>query len=337
MRSEATNAMSTLETREAPFHRPVLVHETLELLAPRRGATLVDCTVGTGGHAEVLLDAVGPSGRVVGLDRDLESLRRAAERLRPFGDCFQAVHADFRDLPRVLTDRGIPGIDGLLADLGFSSFQMGSAERGFSFSLDGPLDMRMDRSRGRTAADLVATLPEAELARIVRDYGEERAARRIARALVRERERRPIRMTSHLTQILDRCTAGRRGMRIHPATRTFQALRIAVNGELEGLDRFVSDACGLLVPGGRAALITFHSLEDRVVKRTILALTRRCTCPPNLPHCVCGRPGIVERITRRAVRPQAEEVRENPRSRSARLRVARRLPEAVEELGETRR
>ncbi len=330
----ASHVTTTPRPDPTTAHRPVLLTEVRTLLAPRRGGLVIDCTVGMGGHAEALLEVVGPSGRVLGLDRDAESLREAARRLTVFGDCFVPVHADFRDLANVLLENGTGDVDGLLADLGISSFQIDAPERGFSFTADGPLDMRMDRSRGETAASLIEKLPEKELARILREYGEEPAARRVARLLARERVKHPIRSTLQLAELVERAARGRRGARIHPATRTFQALRIAVNRELEGLDRFVEQACGSLAPGARAAFITFHSLEDRIVKRAILSLTRRCVCPPLLPRCVCGTPGIVERITRKAVRPGEAEIRANPRSRSARLRVVQRLAHAPADGGE---
>jgi 16S rRNA (cytosine1402-N4)-methyltransferase len=329
LHAEVSTMDSDLPRESAPAHLPVLLRESMDLLGPVRGSTAVDCTVGMGGHSRTLLEAVGPSGRVVGLDRDAESLRRATRELRDFAGCFFPVHADFRDLPRVLAEMGISGIDSLLADLGFSSFQMDSPERGFSFGADGPLDMRMDRSSGPTAADLLASMEEDDLARILREYGEERAARRIARVLSAERRREPFRTTMQLARAVERAAGGRRRVRIHPATRTFQALRIAVNRELEGLDEFIRQACRLLRPGGRAAFISFHSLEDRIVKRTLLAMTPRCICPPAMPQCRCGRPGIVERVTRKAVRPGGAEIGRNPRARSARLRVVRRLPDAA--------
>ena len=327
MHTEASTVIADPPREDAPRHRPVLLEETLDLLAPGHGATVVDCTVGMGGHSRALLEAVGESGRVVGLDRDRESLVRASGELGDFGGRFLPVHADYRDLRRVLGERGILRVDAILADLGFSSFQMDTPARGFSFTAEGPLDMRLDRSAGPTAADLLEAMDEPTLARVLREYGEERAARRIARAVTQERARGPLRSTLQLARIVEKAAGGRRGSRIHPATRTFQALRIAVNRELEGLGEFVKEACRLLVPGGRAAFISFHSLEDRIVKQSLLSQIPRCLCPPGLPRCVCGRPGIVERITRKAVRPGAEEVRSNPRSRSARLRAVRRLPD----------
>lgn len=326
MNSEAI-AVNPLPTPPIHPHRPVLLRETLDLLAPRRGGLVVDCTLGPGGHAEALLDAIGPSGRLIGIDRDAESIRVAARRLEEYSGAFEPVHGDYRDLPGILRERGILAVDVLLADLGVSSLQIDSPDRGFSFSADGPLDMRMDRSRGATAADLLADLAEEDLERLLREFGEERAARRIARAIVRERERRALRTTRELAVLLERTLGRNPRSRIHPATRTFQALRIAVNGELDRLDTFVEAACGCLAPHGRAAFISFHSLEDRAVKRTLRALTPHCVCPRHEPRCVCGRPGIVAPVIRRAGRPAEEEVRQNPRSRSARLRVVERLPE----------
>jgi len=308
-------------------HQSVLLRECLDLLAPPRAGTVIDCTVGMGGHARALLEAVGPSGRVVGLDRDGESLALAAENLRDFGDRFLPVHADFRDLSRIAAERELSPVVGILADFGFSSFQMDSPERGFSFSADGPLDMRLDRSQGPTAAVLLASLDEAQLTRILRLYGEEPAARSIARAVAREQRKSPIASTLDLARIVEAAVPAARRHRIHPATRTFQALRIAVNRELEGLEGFVEQACRVLAPGGRAAFISFHSLEDRTVKQTLARLVPHCICPLGLPRCVCGRKGIVERITRKAIRPAPGEIFVNPRSRSARLRAVRRLEE----------
>ena len=310
-----------------PRHQAVLLRESLELLAPPRGGTVIDCTVGMGGHTRALLEAVGPSGRVLGLDRDSESLALAAESLKEFGDSFLPFHADYRDLARIIAEESIGPVHALLADFGFSSFQMDTPERGFSFSSEGPLDMRLDRSGGRTAAQLLAAWDEAELTRVLRDYGEERAARRIAKAVLREQQKTAIVTTLHLARVVEAAIPAARRFRIHPATRTFQALRIAVNRELEGLEEFVEQACGALSPRGRAAFISFHSLEDRAVKHRLAKLTPHCVCPPSLPRCVCGRKGMVERITRKAVRPSPEEIAANARSRSARLRAVRRLEE----------
>jgi 16S rRNA (cytosine1402-N4)-methyltransferase len=309
----------------SPGHHPVLLDESLDLLDLPEGGTVVDCTVGLGGHTRAMLEAMGPSGRVLGLDRDAESLAQAREELREYGDRFQPIHADYRQLPMILSARGIGSVQGLLADFGFSSFQLETPERGFSFLEEGPLDMRLDRSSGPTAADLLATLDEADLRGILRQLGEEPAAGRIARAIQREQRKMPIVSTLRLGAIVESAVGGRRGSRIHPATRTFQALRIAVNRELEGLEAFVVQACGLLSPGARAVFIAFHSLEDRAVKRAIAEQVPHCACPPGLPVCLCGRKGIVERVTRKAVRPSREEILRNPRARSARLRAVRRL------------
>jgi 16S rRNA (cytosine1402-N4)-methyltransferase len=310
-------------------HIPVLLEEVLEALAPRRGGLFVDCTVGMGGHSEAILDA-GPEARVIGLDRDAESLDLARARLARFGERFLAVHSDYRDLTEVLA-RHAPGehAAGILADLGVSSHQLEEASRGFSFSHDGPLDMRMDRSTGSTAADLVNRLPEGELADLIYEYGEERASRRIARAIGRAREVARIETTARLAEIVARASGvPRHKQRVHPATRTFQALRIAVNRELDRLDEFLRDAVGALrAPGGRLAVIAFHSLEDRIVKRGLKVLSGQCVCPPRIPVCGCGARRLVRVVTPKPIVPSEREVEANPRARSARLRVAEREEE----------
>jgi len=235
------------------------------------------------------------------------------------------VHSDYRDLPEILERRGRPEVAGILADLGVSSYQLTTPERGFSLQQDGPLDMRMDTSRGRTAAALIEDLPADELADIIFQYGEERKSRRIARAIVEARRREPIRRTADLARIVARAAGGGPRGRLHPATRTFQALRIAVNDELARLDEFVEAAAGALRPGGRLAVITFHSLEDRIVKRQLRALASRCACPKGAEACTCGRPNLRRLLTKRPLRPGGAEVRANPRSRSAKLRSAEKL------------
>lgn len=311
-----------METRS---HRPVLLAETIAALSCRPGGLWVDGTVGGGGHAEAILRATAPGGRLLGCDRDAEAVERARGRLASFGDRAILRHADHRRIPEILDQLGEKRADGILLDLGASSLQLDDPARGFSFRADAPLDMRMDRVQPTTAADLVNSLAEEELQEILERFGEEPQARRIARAIARERRREPIRTTGRLAGIVAG-VAGRRGpTRIHPATRTFQALRIVVNDELTGLDRLLEEAAERLTPGGRIAVIAFHSLEDRIVKRTLRALARRCTCPRDLPVCACGRPDLVRPVTRRAIRPSAQEVRDNPRSRSARLRAAERL------------
>ncbi|MBI1951676.1 MAG: 16S rRNA (cytosine(1402)-N(4))-methyltransferase RsmH [Acidobacteria bacterium] len=314
---------------EGRSHRPVLLHETLVALRCRPGGLWVDGTVGAGGHAEAILRASAPDGRLLGCDRDLEALEAARRRLAPFGERAILRHADYRRLPRLLDELGHGRVSGILLDLGISSLQIDDPERGFSFREDGPLDMRMDRSQAVTAADLVNSLPADRLASIFRRFGEEPAARRIAGAIARARTRAPIRTTLALAGIVSGAVPERGGGRIHPATRVFQALRIEVNAELEGLDRLLEEAARRLLPGGRIAVIAFHSLEDRIVKSTLRALTRRCVCPRGLPVCACGRPGLLRPATRKPVRPSAAEIDGNPRSRSARLRAAERLERAA--------
>ncbi|HLL77328.1 MAG TPA: 16S rRNA (cytosine(1402)-N(4))-methyltransferase RsmH [Pyrinomonadaceae bacterium] len=310
---------------DAP-HRPVLLGESLGLLEPRRGGLFVDATLGLGGHSEAILEASAET-RVVGLDRDREALAFASERLSRFGSRFRAVHSDFREIARVLAQLGESEASGVLADLGVSSLQFDSPARGFSFRHDAPLDMRMDAEGDEeTAAELLARLPEDEIARVIFEYGEERRSRRIARWIVERREQgRPVETTKELADLVTRAVGHKRTDRVHPATRTFQALRVAVNRELEGLDAFLETTVDLLQPGGRLAVISFHSLEDRVVKRTLRRLAGRCECDPRLPRCQCGARRAVEILTRRPVAPSGQELEENPRARSAKLRAAEKL------------
>ena len=304
-------------------HHPVLLRETIEFLAVERGGLFVDCTVGLGGHSEAILQT--SDARVLGIDRDEGALELARKRLAKFGGRFRAVHADFRELTRVLATAKVRVVRGILADLGVSSLQLDSPSRGFSFRHEAPLDMRLDQSSGETAAELLGRLSEVEIARLIFEYGEERRSRRIARRIVERREAgRPIQTTTELAELVERAIGGKQ-RRIHPATRTFQALRIAVNRELEGLDRFVVDAIDSLEPHGRLAVISFHSLEDRIIKRTLLKLSGRCQCPPRTPQCSCGARKAIEIMTRRPVTPNEIEITENPRARSAKLRVAARL------------
>jgi 16S rRNA (cytosine1402-N4)-methyltransferase len=304
-------------------HVPVLLAESLTWLAPGRGGLFVDATVGLGGHAEALLQA-SPDVQLVGIDRDPQALERAARRLAPFGSRVRLVEANFHHLDRALSGLGVRSIAGVLADLGVSSLQLGAAERGFSFRLDGPLDMRMG-SGDLTAADLVNQASEGELEKIFREYGEERQARRIARAIGRARQERPIATTGELRRLVGAVLGGRGPWeeRIDPATRVFQALRIAVNQELEGLDAFIQQAVDLMESEGRLVVISYHSLEDRIVKNTLRDLAQGEVDP------VTGRPRaetrLIEVLTKKPQRPSEEEVAFNPRSRSARLRAARRL------------
>jgi 16S rRNA (cytosine1402-N4)-methyltransferase len=307
-------------------HRPVLLRETIELLAAERGGLFVDCTVGLGGHSEAILQA-SRDATVLGIDRDDEALELARERLAQYGSRFRAVQADFRELTRVLAIAKVNSVRGILADLGVSSWQLDSPSRGFSFRHDAPLDMRMDLNGGaETAAELLGRLSEVEIARIIFEYGEERRSRRIARFIVENRERGdPVSTTRHLAELVERAVGPGKKRRIHPATRTFQALRIAVNRELDDLDRFVAEAVGFLEPEGRLAVISFHSLEDRIIKRTLLQLSGRCQCPPRMPACMCGAQRLVDILTRRPITPGEEEIADNPRARSAKLRACARL------------
>jgi 16S rRNA (cytosine1402-N4)-methyltransferase len=309
----------------------VLLRETIELLAAERGGFFVDCTVGLGGHSEAILQA-SADATVLGIDRDDEALELAGKRLAQYGSRFRAVHADFRELTRVLATAKVRQARGILADLGVSSWQLDSPSRGFSFRYDAPLDMRLDAKSGEeTAAELLGRLSEVDIARIIFEYGEERRSRRIARFIVERRERgEPVGTTRDLARLVERAVGPDKKRRIHPATRTFQALRIAVNRELEDLDRFVAEAVDLLEPEGRLAVISFHSLEDRIIKRTLLKLSGRCQCPPRVPQCTCGARRMIEILTRRPITPGEEEVADNPRARSAKLRAGRKLPPMID-------
>jgi len=291
-------------------HEPVMVAETLEWLAPGRGGTFLDCTVGLGGHTRALLDA--GASRVIGLDRDAEALGRAEVALAPWAARVELVHADYRAARDVLAARGVDAVDGALADLGVSSLQLDDEARGFSFRHDAPLDMRMDRSTGPSAAERLRTVSEADLADVIFRFGEERFARRIARSVVEARRRAPIETTGELASLVRRAMPRRGWQRIDPATRTFQALRIWVNGELDGLDRFLGDVARLLRAGARLVVIAFHSLEDRIVKHTFRALEK-------------GGDVALRILTRRPMVPDEAEMARNPRARSAKLRAAERV------------
>jgi len=308
----------------ASEHLPVLTDRVVELLVPAGPGLLVDATVGLGGHAEALLRAE-PEFQLVGIDRDPQALARAGERLQPFSDRVQLVEETFDRLPLVLRRLGLGPPAAVLADIGCSSLQLDSAIRGFSFASDGPLDMRMGAT-GPTAAELLEQAEWEELVRILRDYGEERWARAIASAIVGRREQDPLRTTAQLSRLVQDVVGGRE-RRIHPATRTFQALRIAVNDELGQLERFLEPAIRSLKSGGRIAVISFHSLEDRIVKHTLRRLAGRCTCPPDFPVCRCNPQRVVEVLTASPVRPDEGEIARNPRARSARLRAAARRRE----------
>ncbi|HKE88497.1 MAG TPA: 16S rRNA (cytosine(1402)-N(4))-methyltransferase RsmH [Vicinamibacterales bacterium] len=294
------------------MHEPVMVAEVLEHLEPSRGGVFVDCTVGLGGHARAILE--GGAARVIGLDRDREAIARAADGLKGYGDRIELVHGDYRSIGDVLDARGVRTVDGVLADLGVSSMQLDAPGRGFSFRRDEPLDMRMDTSSGPSAADLLGEVDERTLADLIVEFGEERYARRIARALVEARRVGRIETTGRLAEIVRRAIPRKGYSRIDPATRTFQAIRIWVNRELEGLDAFLTRAAERLGPGGRLVVITFHSLEDRIVKHTLRALQAS---------------GAIAIRTKRPIVPAEAEVERNPRARSAKLRAAGREPQAV--------
>lgn len=307
-------------------HLSVLPDEVLACLRPQPGETFVDGTVGGGGHARRILEATAPDGVLIGLDRDPEALEQAGRVLAPYGERVHLLQANFAEVDRVLASLDIDVMDGMLLDLGVSSFQLDTARRGFSFQADAPLDMRMDPTRGQTAAEALASLAEEDLARIFREYGEERYARRIARRIVRQRDEQPLRTTCQLAELVRAAVpGGQRPARIHPATRVFQALRIHVNGELDSLREGLRRGLERLRPGGRLAVISFHSLEDRIVKQFFRAEAHPCTCPPDLPVCACGRTPRVELLTRKGLRAGDAETAANPRARSAILRAVRKL------------
>ncbi len=306
-------------------HLPVLAEEVLTLLAPASGSLQIDATLGGGGHTERILGASNPDGRLLGLDADGAAIARVRERLGPvFGDRLVLRQANFRELGEVAPAAGFAAVDGLLFDLGLSSFQLADAERGFGIRTGGPLDMRFDPALGVSAAELLATLDARELAALFRRYGEERQAGRIARAIVDARRTAPVTTAEELAATVERVAPGAPGRRrIHPATRVFQALRIAVNEELDALSAGLAAAVDLLRPGGRLVVLSYHSLEDRIVKRFMNTERNGCICPPAVPICVCGRQPRL-RLVGRSVTASAAEVAANPRARSARLRAAER-------------
>ncbi|HEX5591125.1 MAG TPA: 16S rRNA (cytosine(1402)-N(4))-methyltransferase RsmH [Candidatus Limnocylindrales bacterium] len=306
----------------------MLVEEVVTMLAPAPGSLQIDATVGGGGHTERILGATDPDGRLLGLDADGAAIARVRSRLEPrFGDRLRLRRANFRELAEVAPAEGFGAVDGCLFDLGLSSFQLADGDRGFGFRTGGPLDMRFDTGRGMPAAELLATLDAVELAALFRRYGEEPYAGRIARAVVEARRVAPIRTAEELAGLVERVAPsrapGRR--RVHPATRVFQALRIAVNEELEALETGLAAALDLLRPGGRLVVLSYHSLEDRIVKRFFQAERRGCVCPPEVPVCVCGRAPRLRLLTSKGLVPGEAEIQANPRARSARLRAAERL------------
>jgi 16S rRNA (cytosine1402-N4)-methyltransferase len=308
-------------------HQPVMPDEVLGTLAPQPGSLQIDATVGGGGHTERILEAASPDGRVLGLDADEAAIARVGRRLARFGDRLVLRKANFGELADVAPPAGFGAVDGLLFDLGLSSFQLADTDRGFGFRAGGPLDMRFDASRGVPASELLATLSADELAALFRKYGEEPAAWRIAKAIAAARATAPVQTAEELAALVERVVPGnpRQRRRTHPATRVFQALRIAVNGELEALQAGLLAAVDLLRPGGRLVVLSYHSLEDRIVKQFLNAERRGCVCPPEAPVCVCGRSPRLRLVTHPSMTPTEVEVEANPRARSARLRAAERL------------
>lgn len=307
-------------------HTPVLLAEVTHYLSPKPGSIVVDCTLGGAGHAAQIAAAIAPDGLLVGIDQDDAAIAAAADALR-LGQQPLLLKGNFGDLDRLLTEARVPYVDGFLFDLGVSSPQLDFVERGFSYHGDAPLDMRMDPAAGGiTAADVVNSYQESDLARVIREYGEERWASRIASFIAAARARRPVTTTAELVEIIKAAVpAAARKDGPHPARRTFQALRIEVNRELEVLENALESAVRWLVPGGRIVVISYHSLEDRIVKQSFQRLSQSCTCPPDLPVCVCGATPVLRVLTRRAVAPTPEEIERNPRARSAKLRAAEKL------------
>ena len=307
------------------YHESVMRNEVLHYLNVHMEGVIVDGTLGDGGHTEFILKNTAPEIRVLAIDRDSSAIERASERLSPFRDRVTLAHGNLGDIKELAAENGVTSVVGVLMDLGVSSPQLDTAGRGFSIQHDGPLDMRMDSSQKTSAADLLIKLSDAELVSIIKDYGEERYAKRVVRAIRREQEERPITTTGQLSRIVARVVKSSRHSRIHPATRTFQALRIAVNDELEQLKTALAGMMGLLHSTARVAVISFHSLEDRIVKTFFRDEEKGCSCPPKIPICVCGRMPALKILTRKPLVPSEEEVAQNPRSCSAKLRVAERI------------
>ena len=309
-------------------HTPVLAEEIMSMLAPARGSLQIDATLGGGGHTERILEATDPDGRLLGIDADGAAIARVDGRLHPrFGDRLVLRQGNFRDLSTIAREAGFEQVDGALFDLGLSSYQLADTDRGFGFRAGGPLDMRFDTDRGVPASELIAALDVNELTALFRRYGEEPKAGRIARAIVEARRSAPVVTAEELAALIERVLPPnpRQPRRTHPATRVFQALRIAVNEEMDALQEGLAAALDLLRPGGRLVVLSYHSLEDRIVKRFIAAERRGCVCPPEIPVCVCGRNPRLRLLTRPSLTPTAEEIAANPRARSARMRAAERL------------
>ena len=308
-------------------HVSVMLHETIDALSPERGGIFVDCTAGGGGHSYEMAKRLPEGSRLICLDRDDDAIAACTKRLESFGDRVTVVKSNFRNAAAALDMLGIDKIDGAMWDLGVSSYQLDAGERGFSYQTEAPLDMRMDRTEGKCAYDVVNTYTAEELKRIIKDYGEERFAARIADFIVKAREEKTIETTTELADIVSRAipAAQRKKEAQNPARRTFQAIRIEVNGELDAIAPSIRDLCDRLNPGGRLAVITFHSLEDRIAKDVFRDLSTGCTCPPEFPVCVCGKKPKVKLLTRKPIVPGNEELEINPRSRSAKLRSVEKL------------
>jgi 16S rRNA (cytosine1402-N4)-methyltransferase len=307
------------------YHAPVMPGRCMEYLGPKPGETFLDGTLGGGGHAELILEKLTPGGRLVGIDRDGEAIEECRGRLGRFGKAFTAVRGNFKDAPEILRSLGIDTIDGAMLDLGTSSRQLTEAERGFSYNADAPLDMRMDRDAKLTARDVVNGYDQKMLARVIREYGEERFAQRIASFIAERRARKPIETTGELAEIITAAIPAKyRRQGPHPARRTFQALRIEVNGELEGLEEAIEGIAGMLGEGGRVCVLSFHSLEDRAAKQAMKRMENPCTCPKDAPRCVCGKEPMGRMLTRKPETPDERETEINPRSRSAKLRAFER-------------
>ena len=314
-----------LQLNMQKHHESVLAKEILQHLHPREDGLIVDGTLGNGGHTELILKNTAPGLRVLGIDRDEQAIERAGKRLAPFRNRVTLIHGNFSDIKNILKKANVMNVDGLLLDLGVSSPQLDSPERGFSFMRNGPLDMRMDSTQKTTAADLLVKLSDEELVLVIKEYGEERFAKRIVRAIRKAQEQNPITTTLQLSNIVSGVTHTPRPAKIHPATRTFQALRIAVNNELEHIKSALSDSLKVLSASARIMVISFHSLEDRIVKNFFKDEEKGCVCPPRLPVCACGHKTRLKIITRRPVTPASEEVKRNPRASSSKLRVAERV------------
>ena len=310
-------------TMSLPVHVPVLLDEVTEALQAERGGRFIDCTLGLGGHASAILSRIAPSGKLLGIDADPEAITLSRDRLSEYGQSVTLVNDNFVNLEDICERYQFHPVDGILFDLGISSLQLDTAKRGFSFHLDAPLDMRFGPGQGPTASEIVNTFSEQELASLIQRYGEERHSRRIARRIVQSR---PVATTLELAHLIER-TAGApaRRSRIHPATRTFMALRIAVNGELQNLELALQQTINLLRPGGRLAVISYHSLEDRIAKQFMRYAAANCVCPSGTIMCRCGHVPTLKLISRKVIKPTSLEIESNPRSRSAKLRIAERL------------